>query len=125
MVDADGILKVSAKEQLSGIEAAIDVKPSYGLTDEEVERMLVESFEHAEDDLAARNLRIERVEASGSCRRPRRRWPRTPPARARGRDRDPGGDGRARAGAAGTDHLAIRAGIEPRSRVQAVRRSGG
>ena len=63
VVDADGILRVSAKEQLSGIEAAIDVKPSYGLTDEEVERMLVESFEHAEDDLAARNLATERVEA--------------------------------------------------------------
>ncbi len=63
LVDADGILRVTAKEQLSGIEAAIDVKPSYGLTDEEVERMLIESFEHAEDDLALRNLRIERVEA--------------------------------------------------------------
>ena len=63
VVDADGILRVSAKEQLSGIEAAIDVKPSYGLTDEEVERMLVESFEHAEDDFVLRNLRIEQVEA--------------------------------------------------------------
>jgi molecular chaperone HscA len=63
VVDADGILRVKALEQLSGIEAAIDVKPSYGLTDEEVERMLVESFEHAEDDLALRNLRVEQVEA--------------------------------------------------------------
>ena len=62
-VDADGILHVDAIEQTSGITAAIEVKPSYGLTDEEVERMLLESFEHAEDDLAARNLRTEQVEA--------------------------------------------------------------
>ncbi|MBK9030024.1 MAG: Fe-S protein assembly chaperone HscA [Myxococcales bacterium] len=62
-VDADGILHVAAHELTSGISASIDVTPSYGLTDEEVERMLLESFEHAEDDLAARNLRVERVEA--------------------------------------------------------------
>jgi len=63
LVDADGLLRVTAKELTTGNEASIEVKPSYGLTDEEVERMLIESFEHAEDDLAARNLRIERVEA--------------------------------------------------------------
>jgi len=63
LVDADGLLRVTAKELTTGHEASIEVKPSYGLTDEEVERMLIESFEHAEDDLAARNLRIERVEA--------------------------------------------------------------
>ncbi|MBZ0233842.1 MAG: Fe-S protein assembly chaperone HscA, partial [Deltaproteobacteria bacterium] len=62
-VDADGILHVSAHEQVSGVAATIQVKPSYGLTDEEVERMLLESFDHAEDDLAERNLRIERIEA--------------------------------------------------------------
>ncbi len=62
-VDANGILSVQAREVHSGIEASIQVKPSYGLTDEEVERMLIESFEHAEDDLVLRNLRIERVEA--------------------------------------------------------------
>jgi len=62
-VDADGILHVDAVEQVSGITAAVDVKPSYGLTDEEVERMLIESFDHAEDDLIARNLRTEQVEA--------------------------------------------------------------
>jgi molecular chaperone HscA len=64
LVDADGLLRVTAKELTTGNEASIEVKPSYGLTDEEVERMLIESFEHAEDDLAARNLRIERVEAA-------------------------------------------------------------
>jgi ferredoxin len=63
LVDADGILHVTAKELTSGKEASIDVKPSYGLTDEEVERMLVESFEHADDDLRRRNLQVERVEA--------------------------------------------------------------
>jgi molecular chaperone HscA len=63
LVDADGILRVSAKELTSGIEASIEVVPSYGLTDEEVERMLLESFDHAETDLARRNLAVERVEA--------------------------------------------------------------
>jgi len=63
LIDADGLLKVMAKELTTGKEAAIEVKPSYGLTDEEVERMLIESFEHAEEDLAKRNLVVERVEA--------------------------------------------------------------
>src|SRR5690606_5887997 len=51
LIDADGLLKVMAKELTTGNEASIEVKPSYGLTDEEVERMLLESFEHAEEDL--------------------------------------------------------------------------
>ncbi|HEY1555779.1 MAG TPA: Fe-S protein assembly chaperone HscA [Kofleriaceae bacterium] len=63
LIDADGLLRVTAKELATGQETSIEVKPSYGLTDEEVERMLVESFEHAEDDLARRNLAVERVEA--------------------------------------------------------------
>ncbi|HEY4056718.1 MAG TPA: Fe-S protein assembly chaperone HscA [Kofleriaceae bacterium] len=63
LVDSDGLLKVMAKELTTGKESSIEVKPSYGLTDEEVERMLVESFEHAEDDLVRRNLLVERVEA--------------------------------------------------------------
>ncbi|HEY4176970.1 MAG TPA: Fe-S protein assembly chaperone HscA [Kofleriaceae bacterium] len=63
LVDADGLLKVTAKELTTGKESSIEVKPSYGLTDEEVERMLVDSFEHAEDDLVKRNLLVERVEA--------------------------------------------------------------
>ena len=92
LVDADGLLRVTAKELTTGNEASIEVKPSYGLTDEEVERMLIESFEHAEDDLAARNLRIERVEADRILAATRRRsspMPRcspttsAPPARPR------------------------------------------
>jgi molecular chaperone HscA len=63
LVDADGLLKVSAKELTTSNEAHVEVKPSYGLTDEEVERMLMESFEHAEDDLNRRNVLTERVEA--------------------------------------------------------------
>jgi len=63
LVDADGLLKVMAKELTTGKEASIEVKPSYGLSDEEVERMLIESFEFAESDLAIRNLLTERVEA--------------------------------------------------------------
>jgi molecular chaperone HscA len=63
LIDADGLLKVMAKELTTGAESSIEVKPSYGLSDEEVEQMLIDSFEHAEDDLARRNLAIERVEA--------------------------------------------------------------
>src|SRR5262249_42909965 len=63
LVDADGILHVTAREETTGIEAAIDVKPSYGLTDEEVERMLLDSYEHAEEDKQARLLLGERVDA--------------------------------------------------------------
>jgi molecular chaperone HscA len=62
-VDADGILSVSAQEALTGKEASIRVKPSYGLTDDEVERMIRDSFEHADDDMGARQLNVERVEA--------------------------------------------------------------
>ncbi len=63
LIDADGLLKVMAKELTTGKEASIEVKPSYGLSDEEVEKMLIDSFEYAEEDLARRNLMIERVEA--------------------------------------------------------------
>jgi molecular chaperone HscA len=63
VVDADGLLSVSAKEINTGIEASVSVKPSYGLTDEQVEQMLIDSFEYAEQDLHERNLSVERVEA--------------------------------------------------------------
>jgi molecular chaperone DnaK (HSP70) len=55
-IDANGILSVGARELRTSIEQTIEVKPSYGLTDEEVERMLMESFEHAEADFEARLL---------------------------------------------------------------------
>jgi molecular chaperone DnaK len=62
-IDASGILSVTARELRTEIEQTIEVKPSYGLTDEEVERMLLESFEHAEADFAARLLIDARNEA--------------------------------------------------------------
>lgn len=62
-VDADGLLSVSAREQISGVEASIQVKPSYGLGDDEIARMLQESFTTAQQDMAARALAEARVEA--------------------------------------------------------------
>ena len=62
-VDADGLLSVSAREQTSGVEATIAVRPSYGLGDEDIARMLTESFSAAEQDMIERGLRESRVEA--------------------------------------------------------------
>ncbi len=62
-VDADGLLKVDAKEQISGVETSIDVKPSYGLSDDEIARMLQDSFGTAQEDMAARALAEARLEA--------------------------------------------------------------
>ncbi|MDY0055360.1 MAG: Fe-S protein assembly chaperone HscA [Methyloversatilis sp.] len=62
-VDADGLLSVSAREMGTGIEARIEVKPSYGLGDDEVTRMLRDGFEHAQEDMSARALAEQRVEA--------------------------------------------------------------
>jgi molecular chaperone DnaK len=62
-IDANGILSVTARELRTDVEQTIEVKPSYGLTDDEVERMLLDSFEHAEADFAARLLIEARNEA--------------------------------------------------------------
>jgi molecular chaperone HscA len=62
-VDADGLLSVTAREMGTGIESHIAVKPSYGLTDDEVAAMLRESYAHAQDDMAARNLAEAKVDA--------------------------------------------------------------
>jgi molecular chaperone DnaK len=62
-IDANGILSVGARELRTSVEQSIEVKPSYGLTDQEVERMLIESFEHAQADFAARLLIEARNEA--------------------------------------------------------------
>ena len=62
-IDADGLLQVSAREQGSGVEAQVRVKPSYGLADEEIARMLQDSFSTAEEDMRARALAEARVEA--------------------------------------------------------------
>src|ERR1700677_4006756 len=64
LIDADGILHVSAREQRSGQAAQIEVKPTYGLTDEQVETMILESFDYAEEDITARQL----IEAQNEAR---------------------------------------------------------
>jgi Fe-S protein assembly chaperone HscA len=63
LIDANGILHVSAREQRSGKEAEIEVQPSYGLTDEQVESMLLESFDYAEEDFRQRQVIEARNEA--------------------------------------------------------------
>ena len=62
-VDADGLLSVSAKEQHSGVEASVTVKPSYGLSDDQVATMLQDSFSTAQQDMQARALVEARVDA--------------------------------------------------------------
>jgi molecular chaperone HscA len=63
-VDADGLLSVAAKELSSGVEARIEVKPSYGLSDNEVATMLQDSYQHAREDMQARALREQQVDAA-------------------------------------------------------------
>ncbi len=63
-VDADGLLSVSAREMSTGVESRVEVKPSYGLTDDEVATMLKAGFEHANGDLELRNLKEQQVEAA-------------------------------------------------------------
>jgi Fe-S protein assembly chaperone HscA len=63
LIDSDGILRVSAREQRSGKEADIEVKPTYGLTDEQVEQMILDSFDYAEEDLHERQVIEARNEA--------------------------------------------------------------
>jgi len=63
LIDANGILNVAAKDLRTGLEQSMDVKPSYGLTDEQVEAMILESYEKAEEDLKERQVREARVEA--------------------------------------------------------------
>jgi molecular chaperone HscA len=62
-IDADGLLSVNAQEETSGVHSEITVKPAYGLQDSDIERMLTDSLEHAQEDIAARYLREQQVEA--------------------------------------------------------------
>jgi molecular chaperone HscA len=62
-VDADGLLNVTARETTTGIEQQVEVKPTYGLDDEQVEQMLLDALEHGEEDLVARRLAEAKVEA--------------------------------------------------------------
>jgi molecular chaperone DnaK len=72
LVDANGLLTVTAREQRSGREARVTVQPSHGLTQEEVERMILESVEHAREDFTARRLIELRNRAEGDLRQTRR-----------------------------------------------------
>jgi molecular chaperone DnaK/molecular chaperone HscA len=63
LIDANGILTVSARDQRTAEEQSIEVKPSYGLSDEQIEKMLIDSFEFAEDDMRRRHLIEARNEA--------------------------------------------------------------
>ena len=63
LIDANGILNVTARDGRTGREQSVEVKPSYGLTDDQVEAMIQESFDKAEDDFRERQVREARVEA--------------------------------------------------------------
>lgn len=63
-VDADGLLSVTAREQKTSVEAAVSVKPSYGLSEDEITRMLKDSYGHAQEDMKTRELREQKVEAA-------------------------------------------------------------
>jgi molecular chaperone HscA len=65
-VDADGLLNVTAQEQTTGVSAGVEVKPSYGLSDNEIETMLRDSMAYAREDMEARRLREQQVEADRS-----------------------------------------------------------
>ena len=112
-VDADGILQVSAREVATGMEQRIQVKPTYGLTEEEVEQMLVESIEHAEEDVSERFLREWRVEGDRILSSLETAFAMdgellTAEERGKVEDRMRG----LREAMAGTDHLAVKAWIE-------------
>jgi len=112
-VDADGLLSVSAREKTTGVESSIVVKPSYGLSDDEVARMLQDGFSHASEDRDARALAEQRVEAESLVASVRA-------ALARDGDLLSAGERRAlevemarlEAEMAGSDHRLIKAGVE-------------
>jgi molecular chaperone HscA len=113
LVDADGILRVSAKEETTGKESAIQVKPSYGLTDEEVERMLLDSFAHGEADVKARLLTEQRVEADRILAATRAAMSASPDLLTdEDRTAIAAAERALESAKAGTDHLAIRANVE-------------
>lgn len=113
LVDADGILRVTAREETTGIEAAVNVKPSYGLSDEQVERMLLDSFAHAEADVRTRQLTEQRVEADRILNAARAAMADSPELLTDDdRERIDAATRRLRDAKAGTDHIAIRAAVE-------------
>ena len=111
-VDADGILSVSAREEHTGQEASIRVKPSYGLDDDAVERMIRDSFDHADGDMGARLLAVERVEADRILNATRAALSASASLLLAGeREAITAGMAGLEAAKAGSDHLAVRAAI--------------
>jgi molecular chaperone HscA len=112
LVDADGLLGVSAREETAGKESSIRVKPSYGLTDDEVERMIRDSFAHAEQDVGERLLAVERVEADRILHATRAALAASADLLVEGeRAAIEAAVGALETSKAGRDHLAIRAAI--------------
>ena len=112
LVDADGLLGVSAREETAGKESSIRVKPSYGLTDDEVERMIRDSFAHAEQDVGERLLAVERVEADRILQATRAALAASADLLVEGeRAAIEAAVGALETSKAGRDHLAIRAAI--------------
>ena len=113
LVDADGLLGVSAREETTGKESSIRVKPSYGLTDDEVERMIRDSFAHAEEDVSERLLAVERVEADRILQATRAALTASADLLVEGeRAAIEAAMGELEKSKAGRDHLAIRAAIQ-------------
>jgi molecular chaperone HscA len=113
LVDADGLLGVSAREETTGKESSIRVKPSYGLTDDEVERMIRDSFAHAEEDVSERLLAVERVEADRILQATRAALTVSADLLVEGeRAAIEAAMGELEKSKAGRDHLAIRAAIQ-------------
>lgn len=119
-VDADGILSVTAKEQLTSVSQTITVKPSHGLTDEEIERMLLASIEHAEEDVQARQLIDNRVEAQRILKAVEKQIESNGDLlSAEERSQIEQSMAEVRAAAAGTDHHAVKQQIERLDKVSA------
>jgi Fe-S protein assembly chaperone HscA len=109
MIDANGILNVTARDVRTSMERSVDVKPSYGLTDEEIERMLEESIDHAEEDVAARLLAEARTDAETVLRQTERALRDSASfLEAREEERIRATMDMLRAGVAGSDHNGIR-----------------
>jgi molecular chaperone HscA len=116
-VDADGLLEVNAREQTTGVAATITVKPSYGLTDGEIARMLKDSFAHAADDMQARALAEVQVDADQIAEATRNALAADGELlNARERAEVDAALGELALARAGTDHLALRAAVDALNR---------
>ena len=112
-VDADGILSVTAREETTGKEARVEVKPSYGLSDDEVEKMLLESYDHADTDVEKRLLAEQRIEAERILSATKAALVSTPELLEAGEvDAIEASMAKLKAAHDGNDHQAIRLGIE-------------